>query len=189
VDASFSSFLRAEEKDRPFWFFSKRTQGDALMKKGVWGTPPARAMALCAPSWYSPTGQRPDKKRGLGNPQREMKSRCTSLSTSLSTSSKNHFPKVFFEEINDFLWKCERKAVILQPFLIRYTENEENTIVFSPFAQYGHTILSPGYERLSSAILHSARDENRRQPVTDRDAPDAARCHSPTAPARPQTND
>ena len=34
VDASFSSFLRAEEKDRPFWFFSKRTQGNAL-KKGI----------------------------------------------------------------------------------------------------------------------------------------------------------
>ena len=32
VDASFSSFLRAEEKDRPFWFFSKRTQGKALKK-------------------------------------------------------------------------------------------------------------------------------------------------------------
>jgi hypothetical protein len=125
------------------------------------------------------------KKGVWGIPQREMKSRYPSL----STSSKKHFPKVFFEEITDFLWKCERKAVILQPFLIRYTENEENTIVFNPFAQYGHTILSPGYERLSSAILHSARDENRRQPVTDRDAPDAARCHSPTAPARPQAND
>ena len=46
------------------------------------------------------------KKKGLGNP-----------------------PKAFFEEINDFLWKCERKTVILQPFLKRYTENEENTIV------------------------------------------------------------
>jgi hypothetical protein len=46
VDASFSSFLRAEEKDRPFWFFSKRTQGNALKKKNNMkkaGEPPAFA--------------------------------------------------------------------------------------------------------------------------------------------------
>jgi hypothetical protein len=106
------------------------------------------------------------KKRGLGNP-----------------------PEAFFEEINDFLWKCERKTVILQPFLKRYTENEENTIVIDIIPWPEHDSCSPRNERLSSAILYSARDENRCQPVADSDAPDAARCHSPTAPARPQADD
>ena len=160
--------------------FEKNTGQRPDEKRGL-GVPPSAKHGFAVPCRLVCKGNALMKKGSGGIPQREMKSRYT--------SSKKHFPKVFFEEITDFLWKCERKAVILQPFLIRYTENEENTIVFSPFAQYGHTILSPGYERLSSAILHSARDENRRQPVTDCDAPDAARCHSPTAPARPQTND
>ena len=71
-------------------------------------------------------------------------------------------------------------AAVFKRFTPRY---EENSIVYSAFAWSGHTSFSPRHERHPSPELHTARTESRYQPVSDRDAPDAAWCHIPAASA------
>ena len=71
-------------------------QGDALKKKGSVEHPQPERWLCVPPHGIPPQGDALMKKGVWGIPQREMKSRSTSLSTSHSTSSKKPFPKSVF---------------------------------------------------------------------------------------------